>query len=144
MRPDEADLAGREPGPAHMRIHRGMHRWRRLQVDVGRREHLRPVGQLGGVDLGDRGVRVLGPHERRPQRAVELQIVDVAALAGQKPWILPAANALPDHDCGSGPDGLDGFAGPGVLAAPSTQAMNTSWNGSRRYSPRRPPGTCRS
>ena len=95
--PDEPRLAGGDRRPRHVRIDRGMHRWWRGQVDVGRGEHPRAVGQLGGVDLGDRGVGVLGAHERRPQCTLELQIVDVATVTGQKPRILAAAHALPDH-----------------------------------------------
>ena len=66
--------------------------------------HARHLHRLGGVDAPDPGVGVRAAHERGIGHAVQADIVDVAALAGDETLVFlahhPCANAFNAHDLG--------------------------------------------
>ena len=81
------------------------HRDAALEAQVLGREHAdhaRVGGGLGGVDRGDRRVRLGRAHERGVQHAVGMQVVHVAAGAGDEARILAPLHRLPDEAVAGG------------------------------------------
>ena len=96
---DEADAVGGERRAPHARVEPGERRRpERAEVQVGGREHLDVREGLGraGVDAVDAGVREQRADEGDRERALEGQVLHVAALAAEEPRVLLAENPMPE------------------------------------------------
>src|SRR5215813_4650996 len=71
------------------------------------------------VDSLDARVSVRAAHECRVRHARKLQVIDVAAPAGDEAWILATLDRLPEQSlCGGGSHGLPLLPGRHVLSGP--------------------------
>ena len=73
------------------------HRIRHAEIGQGEdAEHPGKRLRLGGVDTTDEGVGLGATDEGDVGEPREVEIVDVATVAGDEPGILPAAHPSPD------------------------------------------------